>query len=51
MEAHAGFLSLLAPLVAIGLALATRKVVPSLATGAAVGALVSAGGAPVASLS
>jgi Na+/H+ antiporter NhaC len=51
MEAHAGFLSLLAPLVAIGLALATRKVVPSLATGAAVGALVSASGAPVASFS
>jgi len=50
MEAQAGFLSLLAPLVAIGLALATRKVLPSLATGAAVGALVAAGGAPVESL-
>lgn len=44
---HAGGLSLLAPLVAIGLALATRRVLVSLATGAVVGALVAAGGAPV----
>ncbi len=43
----AGALSLLAPAVAIGLALATRKVVPSLATGAVVGALVAAGGDPL----
>lgn len=51
MEAdHAGALSLLAPVVAIGLALVTRKVIPSLATGAVIGALVAAAGDPVAAL-
>lgn len=49
-EGGGSFLSLLAPLVAITLAIVTRKVVPSLLTGAAIGGLVATEGDPVGTL-
>jgi Na+/H+ antiporter NhaC len=49
-DVNAGALSLLAPLVAIGAAVLSRRVVPSLALGVAVAALVAAAGAPLVAL-
>ena len=47
MEGHAGAASLLAPAVAICFALATKRVIPSLAAGVVTAALVAASWSPV----
>ncbi|WP_136255814.1 Na+/H+ antiporter NhaC family protein [Onishia niordana] len=48
LTSHAtSYLSLLAPLVAIGLAVLTRRVLPALAVGSVVGALLLNGGQPL----
>ena len=45
-----GWLSLLPPVAAIVLAIATRRVIPSLLAGVLVGALVTSGGHPIAAV-
>ncbi len=51
MDPHPyGIWSVLPPLVAIGLAITTRRVVPSLATGVLVGCMILGGGNPLAAI-